>query len=204
MVLNMFDRSWWTSHLKSHNKKNLTSPNSYTPDSLKSITINPFIIKCSCVLDLEIKNISIIPTFGVALVVGRPCIPLLKGLDWSASFPLYLAFWIARVARIMTLSIFESDASLRAFGRVASTQCLGLARGGLRLAASTPLLSLIGQFRVHLGSAWRRHHGWWAHHGLLLGFWTAKKTQRRIVDVTGQTFGNTFSRHLFLTEDTKL
>lgn len=121
------------------------------------------------------------PTFLVPLIIGCSCIPLLKGLNWSASLPLNLAF--RTIARIQALSIFESHAThwaLRAFGCVASTQRLGLTGRRLRLAAGTSLFSLIGQFGVHLGGAGRRHHGWWAHHGLLLGFRTARGKRREI------------------------
>lgn len=119
-------------------------------------------------------------TFLVRFVAGRSCIPLFEWLHRSASLSFNLSF--CSIAWTQALSIFESHTSYRAlgtFGGVASTQRLGVTRRGLGLAAGTPLLSLVGQFGVHLCGAGGGHHGWRPHHGLLLRFRTAEKQKRK-------------------------
>lgn len=120
-------------------------------------------------------------TFLVPFIAGCSSIPLFERLHRSASLSFNLAF--CSIAWTQALSIFESHTSYRAlgnFGGVASTLRLWVTRRGLRLAACTPLLSLVGQFGVHLCSAGWGHHGWRPHHGLLLGFRTAEKQKDRV------------------------
>lgn len=119
-------------------------------------------------------------TFLVPFIAWRSCIPLFEWLHWSASLSLNLAF--CTIAWTQALSIFESHTpygALGTFGCVASTQRLGVTRRRLWLAAGAPLLSLVGQFGVHLCGAGGGHHGWRPHHGLLLGFRTAEKSEKK-------------------------
>lgn len=126
------------------------------------------------------NKITLYFTFLVPFIVWRSCIPLFEWLHWSASLSFNLAF--CPIAWTQALSIFESHTpygALGTFGCVASTQWLGVTRRWLWLAAGSPLLSLVGQFGVHLCGAGGRHHGWRPHHGLLLGFRTAEKSKRK-------------------------